>query len=196
MKRFILFLSFFSIFHILCHAKEYNQNDSTKVEYRVYGCDTLITQKFKNLHSCGLKQYFNDILVNFKDTHPDFINSAVNTYLGEQALNIINDVFDGYGKERCKEMVTIFEKTQSAFMFFVRIRINIEGKITCVEFMYIPELSQFMTYEDIKRNTQIIINRKPTPFLAEYDIELSPWITIPVIKKVVNKYLEDVTKEI
>ena len=191
MKRFILYLSFLCIFNILCHAEEYNQNDSTEVEYRVYGCDTLITQKFKNLHSCGLKQYFNKTLVDFKDIHPDFINSEVNTYLGEQALDIINDVFDGYGKERCKEMLTIFEKTQSAFMFFVRIRINIEGNITCVEFMYIPELSQFMTYEDIKRNTRIIINRKPAPFLAEYGIELSPWITIPVVKKVVLKYLEE-----
>lgn len=191
MKRFILYLAFLCIFNILCHAEEYNQNDSTEVEYRVYGCDTLITQKFKNLHSCGLKQYFNKTLVDFKDIHPDFINSEVNTYLGEQALDIINDVFDGYGKERCKKMLTIFEKTQSAFMFFVRIRINIEGNITCVEFMYIPELSQFMTYEDIKRNTRIIINRKPAPFLAEYGIELSPWITIPVVKKVVHKYLEE-----
>ena len=191
MKRFILFLSLLCIFHILCHAEEYNQNDSTEVEYRVYDCDTLITQKFKNLYSCGLKQYFNETLVDFKDIHPDFINSEVDTYLGEQALDIINDVFDGYGKERCKEMLTMFEKTQSAFMFFVRIRINIEGYITCVEFMYIPELSQFMTYEDIKRNTRIIINRKPAPFLAEYGIELSPWITIPVVKKVVQKYLEE-----
>lgn len=187
----MLFLSFLCIFHILCHAEEFNQNDSTKVEYQVYGCDTLITQKFKNLHSCGLKQYFNETLVDFKDIHPDFINSEVNTYLGEQALDIINDVFDGYGKERCKKMLTIFEKAQSAFIFFVRIRINIEGDITCVEFMYIPELSQFMTYEDIKRNTRIIINRKPAPFLAEYGIELSPWITIPVVKKVVQKYLEE-----
>ena len=191
MKRFILFLSLLCIFHILCHAEEYNQNDSTEVEYRVYGCDTLITQKFKNLYSCGLKQYFNETLVDYKDIHPDFINSEVNTYLSEQALDIINDVFDGYGKERCKEMLTIFEKAQSAFIFFVRIRINIEGDITCVEFMHIPELSQFMTYEDIKRNTRIIINRKPAPFLAEYGIELSPWITIPVVKKVVHKYLEE-----
>ena len=191
MKRFILYLSLLCIFNILCHAEEYNQNDSTEVEYRVYGCDTLITQKFKNLHSCGLKQYFNKTLVDFKDIHPDFINSEVNTYLGEQALDIINDVFDGYGKERCKEMLTIFEKTQRPFMFYVSIRINIEGNITCVEFMYIPELSQFMTYEDIKRNTRIIINRKPAPFLAEYGIELSPWITIPVVKKVVHKYLEE-----
>ena len=191
MKRFILFLSLLCIFHILCHAEEYNQNDSTEVEYRVYGCDTLITQKFKNLYSCGLKQYFNETLVDYKDIHPDFINSEVNTYLSEQALDIINDVFDGYGNERCKEMLTIFEKAQSAFIFFVRIRINIEGDITCVEFMHIPELSQFMTYEDIKRNTRIIINRKPAPFLAEYGIELSPWITIPVVKKVVHKYLEE-----
>ena len=95
MKRFILFLSLLCIFHILCHAEEYNQNDSTEVEYRVYGCDTLITQKFKNLYSCGLKQYFNETLVDYKDIHPDFINSEVNTYLSEQALDIINDVFDG-----------------------------------------------------------------------------------------------------
>lgn len=196
MKQFIFILSVILISQTYCYATELNKSDSTKVEYQVFGCDTLVTENLETLFVRGLKQYSNNSRVNFKDTHPDFINSEVDTYIGEQALNIIYDVFDGYGKERCKEMVTIFEKTQSAFMFFVRIRINIEGKITCVEFMYIPELSQFMTYEDIKRNTQIIINRKPIPFLAEYDIELSPWITIPVIKKVVNKYLEDVTKEI
>lgn len=191
MKRFILFLSLLCIFHILCHAEEYNQNDSTKVEYQVYGCDTLVTEDHETLFTRGLKQYSNDSRTNFKETHPDFINSEVDTYLGEQALDIINDVFDGYGKERCKEMLRIFEKTQRPFMFYVSIRINIEGDITCVEFMYIPELSQFMTYEDIKRNTRIIINRKPAPFLAEYGIELSPWITIPVVKKVVHKYLEE-----
>ena len=114
MKQFIFILSVILISQTYCYATELNKSDSTEVEYRVYGCDTLITQKFRNLHSCGLKQYFNDILVNFKDTHPDFINSAVNTYLGEQALNIIYDVFDGYGKERCKNL-----KRHKAHLFFL-----------------------------------------------------------------------------
>lgn len=64
-------------------------------------------------------------------------------------------------------------------------------EIVCVEFMYIPQLSPFMTYEDIKRNTEIIIKRKPEPFLFEYGIELSPWITFPIHKKTLQKLIEE-----
>ncbi len=57
--------------------------------------------------------------------------------------------------------------------------------------MYIPSLSPFMTYEDVKRNTEIIIKRKPEPFLVEYGIELSPWITISIHKNTFYKFIEE-----
>ena len=73
---------------------------------------------------------------------------------------------------------------------YIRLRINLKGEITCVEFMYIPSLTPFMTYEDVKRNTEIIIKRKPEPFLVEYGIELSPWITFSITSKILQRYLE------
>ena len=97
----------------------------------------------------------------------------------------------GYEKEQCKEMLKALSIEDDNLICDIRLRINLKGEITCVEFMYIPSLSSFMTYEDIKRNTEIIIKRKSEPFLAEYGIELSPWITIPVHKNILEKFIEE-----
>ena len=191
MKQLFLILSVIFLSSVYCYAREYNDSDSTKVEYQVYGCDTLVTEKYHDMFIRGLKQYSNYIPVNYKGIDPDIINSEINKYLVKEALNFITEIFDGYGKERCKEMLNIFEEVDHAFIFFIQQKINIEGDITCVEFMYIPELSPFMTYEDVKRNTGIIINREPAPFLAKYGIELSPWITTPIIRPFIQKYLEE-----
>jgi hypothetical protein len=101
------------------------------------------------------------------------------------------DIIDGYGKERCKEMFALSSKSEKSLNLFVRIRVDSNGVITCVKFMYIPSFSPFMTYEDIKRNTEIIIKRKPEPFLVEYGIGLSPWITIPVHVSTLRKFKEE-----
>ena len=47
-------------------------------------------------------------------------------------------------------------------------------------------------YRAYKMNTEIIIKRKPEPFLREYGIELSPWITIPIHKNTLQKFIEEI----
>ena len=58
--------------------------------------------------------------------------------------------------------------------------------------MYPNTYAPFMTYEDIKRNTEIILNRPsdPYPRLDEFGIELSPWITFSITSKILQRYLE------
>lgn len=100
------------------------------------------------------------------------------------------EILEGYGKERCKEMLDILSNIDKSYFYFVRMRIDIKGVVKCVEFMYIPQLSPFMTYEDIKRNTEIIINSKPDPCLVEYGIELSPWICFTIRKGNIQEFLK------
>jgi hypothetical protein len=107
--------------------------------------------------------------------------------------NFIQDIIEGYGKERCREMFELFSKSEKDLRISIRVRINLEGKITCVKFWYSSEFNSFMTYEDIKRNTKIITNRKPDPYLAKYGIELSPWITFPIPVTALQKHLYQVT---
>ena len=191
MKRVLLFLSLICIYQASCYAVEEIKPDSFKVSNEVQDKDTIITKHLETLLVHGLKKYSNDNLVNYRTIDPDFINYEIKEYISKYALNIINDILEGYGKERCKEMATIFANETNKINFFICIRINLEGYITCIEFMHVPSLNQFMTYEDIKRNSEIVVNRAPVPFLKEYGIELSPWIHLLVLEKHIQEYYKE-----
>ena len=191
MKRLIP--SFIAVFFIpmFCIANNAFNTDSTKIEYQVHSNDTLLVEKLNSLYACGLKQYINNSRANYNNADYDVIHAEKNEYIKHNASTIIQDLLTGYEKEQCKEILKALSVDDDNFICYIRLRINLKGEITCVEFMYIPSLSPFMTYEDIKRNTEIIVNRKPEPFLAEYGIELSPWITIPIHKNTLHKFIEE-----
>ena len=191
MKRFVITFFIIACVQTFCYAANENKPDSTKIEYQVHGNDTLVIEKFNRLYACGLKQYINNSRVNYNNADYDVIHEEKNEYLKHNSSAIIQDVLAGYKKEQCKEMLKALLNEKNNIICYIRLRINIEGKIVCVEFMYIPSLSPFMTYEDVKRNTEIIIKRKPEPFLVEYGIELSPWITISIHKNTFYKFIEE-----
>ena len=190
MKRLILSFIAVVFVQMFCVANNAFNMDSTKIEYQVHGNDTLVIEKFNRLYACGLKQYINNSRVNYNNVDHDVIHEEKNEYLKHNSSAIIQDILAGYKKEQCKEMLKVLLNEGDNIVCYIRLRINLKGEITCVEFMYIPSLTPFMTYEDVKRNTEIIIKRKPYPFLVEYGIELSPWITFSITSSILQRYLE------
>ena len=190
MKRFILSFIAVVFVQMFCVANNVFNTDSTKIEYQVHGNDTLVIEKLNRLYASGLKQYINNSRVNYNNADYDVIHEEKNEYLKHNSSAIIQDILAGYEKEQCKEMLKVLLNEGDNIVCYIRLRINLKGEIACVEFMYIPSLTPFMTYEDIKRNTEIIIKRKPEPFLAEYGIELSPWITFSITSSILQRYLE------
>ena len=190
MKQIIFIISTFIFLQAKNIVAQENKADSIIVEYQIYENDTLITRDYQTIFARGLKQYIDDSPVDYKNAHYDLIVCETTEYLKRNAIRIRREILEGYGKERCKEMLDILSNIDKSYFYFVRMRIDIKGVIKCVEFMYIPQLSPFMTYEDIKRNTEIIINSKPDPCLVEYGIELSPWICFTIRKGNIQEFLK------
>ena len=193
MKRFITTLFLFFFAQISCYAVEDCQPDSIESGFQVFGNDTLVTINYENFISRGLAQYIDDSPVYYGHIDYDVIHCEGNDYIHRNMSNFIQDIIEGYGKERCREMFELFSKSEKGLRISIRVRINLEGKITCVKFWYSSEFNSFMTYEDIKRNTKIMTNRKPDPYLAKYGIELSPWMTFPIPVTALQKHLDHVT---
>lgn len=185
MKRF-LFLFF--ILFIFNHVFGYNSMDSTRICYSIYENDTIYTKHYSKYVVSGITCYNNENLVDYNNISPDFVNVIVDEYIQSSTHIMIQEILDGYGILRCEKLI---KKLNSRTVFFVRIRINLEGAITCVQFMYRPSLGDFMTYEDIKRNSQILLKSSPTPILAKYGMKLSPWITFPLGKEHIQEYLNN-----
>ena len=190
MKQIIFIISAFIFLQTTKIVAQENKADNIIVEYQVCGNDTLITRDYQTIFARGLKQYIDDSPVDYKNAHYDLIVCETTEYLKRNAIRMRCEILEGYGKERCKEMLDILSNIDKSYFYFVRMRIDIKGVVKCVEFMYIPQLSPFMTYEDIKRNTEIIINSKPDPCLVEYGIELSPWICFTIRKGNIQEFLK------
>ncbi len=192
MKRFITTIFVIVCVQTFCYALNENIPDSTKIEYQVYGNDTLVIEKIEYMFVSGFKQYIEDKPTDYKNADYDVIEGGGYEYMKKNVAAMTKDILGGYGKERCKEMFVLSSKSEINLNLLVRIRVNLEGVITCVKFMYPDSYSPFMTYEDIKRNTEIILNRpsNPYPILAEYGIELSPWMTFSITSRILQRYLE------
>ena len=191
MKRLILSYIAVFIIQMFCIANNAFNTDGIKIEYQVHCDDTLVVEKLNSLYVCGLKQYINNSRVNYNNADYDVIHEEKNEYIKHNASTIIQDILKGYEKEQREEMLKVLLNEDNNIICYIRLRINLMGEIVCVEFMHVPSFSPFMTYEDVKRSTEIIIKRKTEPFLAEYGIELSPWITIPVHKNILEKFIEE-----
>ena len=192
MKRFILSFIAVVFVQMFCVANNVFNTDSTKIEYQVHGNDTLVIEKIEYMFVSGFKQYIDDKPTDYKNADYDIIEYAGYEYMKKNVAAMTKDILGGYGKKRCKEMFALSSKSEKSLKLYVRIRVDLNGVITCVKFMYPNTYAPFMTYEDIKRNTEIILNRPsdPYPRLDEFGIELSPWITFSITSKILQRYLE------
>ena len=192
MKRLILSFIAVVFVQMFCIANNAFNTDSTKIEYQVHGNDTLVIEKIEYMFVSGFKQYIDDKPTDYKNADYDIIEYAGYEYMKKNVAAMTKDILGGYGKKRCKEMFALSSKSAKSLKLYVRIRVDLNGVITCVKFMYPNTYAPFMTYEDIKRNTEIILNRPsdPYPRLDEFGIELSPWITFSITSKILQRYLE------
>ena len=192
MKRFVITLFIIACVQTFCYAANENKLDSTKIGYQIFGNDTLVIEKVGDMFVSGFMQYIDDKPTDYKNADYDVIEYAGYEYMMKNAATMTKDIIDGYGKERCKEIFALSSKSEKKFKLLVRIRVDLKGVITCVKFMYPDLYAPFMTHEDIKRNTEIIVNRKQDsyPQLDEYGIELSPWITFSITPQILQRYLE------
>ena len=192
MKRFLTTIFVIVCVQTFCYALNENIPDSTKIEYQVHGNDTLVIEKIEYMFVSGFKQYIDDKPTDYKNADYDIIEYAGYEYMKKNVAAMTKDILGGYGKKRCKEMFALSSKSEKSLKLYVRIRVDLNGVITCVKFMYPNTYAPFMTYEDIKRNTEIILNRPsdPYPRLDEFGIELSPWITFSITSSILQRYLE------
>ncbi len=191
MKQFIITLIIACV-QTFCYAATENNPDSTKVEHQIFGNDTLVVEKVGYMFVSGIKQYIEDMPTNYKNADYDVIQYGGYEYMKKNAAAITKDILEGYGRARCKEMFELSSNAEKNLNLLVRIRVNLKGVIACVKFMYPDSYAPFMRYEDIKRNTEIILSRPPLqyPYLNEYGIELSPWITCSINSRVLQRFLE------
>lgn len=193
MKR--IFFIFFASF-IFTYTFGHQSTEITILSYSECKSDTIYTNYSSNLITRGITSLNDSSRVDYNNVNPDLINEMTNEYIKNYTPAIIKSVLKGYGCRECETMLKALIKSNRRSVFFILIRVSNNGDITSVKFMYHKSLSDFMTNEDVTRNSQIVINSKPTPFLAEYGIKLSPWIIFPVGKEHIHKFLkEEATEE-
>ena len=188
MKR-IFFIFFIS--SIFTYTFGHNSTEITIPSYSVCKCDTIYTNYSSNLITRGIASLNDSSSVDYNNVNPDLINAKSDEYIKNYTPAIVKSILKGYGKRECETMLKALINSNRRSAFFVLIRVSKNGDITSVKFMYHKSLSDFMTYEDVTRNSQIIVNSKPVPFLAEYGIKLSPWIVFPVGKEYIHEFLKE-----
>ena len=204
MKRF--FITFFVIVFTqsICYAVGYNQidNDSIKVEYQRYKNDTI----YYNIHYqhgetvfCGLKQYEENL---FRKLHEQYnqidLEYLIDVFNSDDESRVaflkyvLKKVLEGYGKKRCAEMMA--KCKDNFYTFQILICIDVEGKILDLDFMCPAHCAEFMTNEDIVRNTQVLKDSEPFLFFEDYaemGVKVLPRFPIPIIERCIEEYLNE-----
>ena len=93
-------------------------------------------------------------------------------------------------------------KTESRYKFYIRIlffsftqnigHCHVEGKIIDLDFMYPAHCAEFMTNDDIVRNTQILKDSEPFLFFEDYaemGVRVLPRFPIPIHERCIEEYL-------
>ena len=202
MKRF--FITFFVIVftQTLCFAMQEYAADSAVVEYQSYGNDTIYRIKYTPTSvstSCGLKQYEENL---FRKLHKQYnqidLEYLIDVFNSDDESRVAflkyvqKKVLEGYGKERCVELMA---KCKDNFRtILILICIDVEGEIFDLDFMYPAHYAEFMTNEDIIRNTQILKESEPFLFFEDYaemGVKILPRFPIPIDERCIEEYLNE-----
>ena len=207
MRRFVL--TFYVIvfiqtlgFAIESHITDSQITDSVSIKYEICGNDTIYIKKYFSLGNttfCGLKKYEDDLFLELNKK----VNQIEDRYLIDKlnsdnanrtafAEFIIRKILEGYGKERCTEMLKINISHSNKIQ--ILINIDVEGRIFDLDFSFTPNCAEFMTSEDIIRNTNILINSEPFRYFTGYSkmgAKILPPIVIWILKNSIEDYLEE-----
>jgi hypothetical protein len=202
MKRFIITLFAIVFTQSICYALEEHVTDSAVVEYQIYGSDTIYRIKYTPTSIstfCGLKQYEDEFFDKF---HKQY-NQMEFRYLIEEFNSddesrvaflkyVLKNILEGYGKERCAKLMA---KCKDNFHCIqILICIDVEGKIIDLDFMCPEYCAEFMTNEDIVRNTQILKDSEPFLFFEDYaemGVKILPRFPIPIHERGIKEYLNE-----
>ena len=199
MKQLIITLLTIAFTGTLCYAMDSNQIDDIKVEYITYGNDTVYYKtdsKLSKAIECGLKQYENDLFGERHLTHNKIdLEDLINTFNCDDTNRVafytfvVRNILEGYGKERCSEMIK-----NNSYYFSLYICADIQGNIIDLSFNYDPSVANYMTPQDIIRNTRILQNCVPVPFFSEYaemGVKILPPLSIEIFKSFIERYINE-----
>lgn len=200
MKRLITTFFVIVFTQTLCYAVEVSSSDSVKVEYQIYGNDTIYYNtyyQFRETVFCGLKQYEESLFSKYYKQYNrmcivdliDEINSDNENRVAFVKC-VVRRVLKGYGKERCKELMNKAEGGR--IEIYILISIDVEGRVFDLDFMYTPDYAEFMTNEDIVRNTKILKDGEPFLFFTDYakmGVRILPRLMIPIKSSFIKEYL-------
>ena len=204
MKRFFITFLVIVFTQSICYAVGCNQidGDSIKVEYQRYKNDTIyynIHYQFGETVFCGLKQYEENL---FRKLHEQYnqidLEYLIDMFNSDDESRVaflkyvLKKVLEGYGKERCAEMMA--KCKDNFYTFQILICIDVEGKILDLDFMYPAHCAEFMTNEDIVRNTQVLKDSEPFLFFEDYaemGVKALPRFPIPIIERCIEEYLNE-----
>ena len=80
----------------------------------------------------------------------------------------------------------------------ILINVDVEGKIFDLDFSFTPNCVEFMTNEDVIRNTRILKESEPFSYFTDYNkigAKILPRLVIPVLNNFIEEYLKEATEE-
>ena len=203
MKRLFLTL-FVIIITQYSNATIVFRTDTTKVEYQVCGNDTIYLKKhstYRERTYCGLKQYEGNLFAKF---HKQFNKIEYGPLIDEFNSDdenrvafikfVVKKILEGYGKDRCTEMMN--KNINHSNEIQILINVDVEGKIFDLDFSFTPNCEEFMTNEDIIRNTRILKESEPFSYFTDYNkigAKILPRLVIPVLNNFIEEYLKEAT---
>ena len=202
MKRLIITLFAIVFTQSICYALEEHVTDSAVVEYQIYGNDTIYRIKYTPTSVstfCGLKQYEENLFRKFDKQYNQIdLEYLIDEFNSDDESRVAflkyvqKKVLEGYGKARCAEMMA---KCKDNFHCIqILICIDVEGKIIDLDFMYPAHCAEFMTNDDIVRNTQILKDSEPFLFFEDYaemGVRVLPRFPIPIHERGIKEYLNE-----
>lgn len=202
MKRLIITLFAIVFTQSICYALEEYVTDSAVVEYQIYGNDTIYLIKYTPTSIstfCGLKQYEENLFRKFHKQYNQIdLEYLIDEFNSDDESRVAflkyvqKKVLEGYGKERCAKLMA---KCKDNFHCIqILICIDVEGNILDLDFMYPAHCAEFMTNEDIVRNTQILKDSEPFLFFEDYaemGVKILPRFPIPIHERGIKEYLNE-----
>ena len=200
MKRyFLLFLSSVLI-QTVCYAFEKYLPEGWIVDYRVCGKDTVFYKKKPSSVStfCGLKGYEEDLFSIFHYENEMEFRELIDriNYDFENRIAfyeyVVRKVLEGYDEERRAAFIEASKKTSRNVQ--ILICLDAKGLIFDLNFIYPENFEQYLTCEDIVRNTKVLKACEPFPFFKEYEnmgVKILPPLLIPIDECLLELSLKD-----
>ena len=200
MKRyFLLFLSSVLI-QTVCYAFEKYPPEGWIVDYRVCGEDTVFYKKKPSsvITFCGLKGYEEDLFSIFHYENEMEYRELIDrvNYDDENRIAlykyVVRKVLEGYDEKRRAAFIEASKKTSRNVQ--ILICLDVKGLIFDLNFIFPENFEQYLTNEDIVRNTKVLKACEPFSFFKGYEnmgVKILPPLLIPIDECLLELSLKD-----